>query len=147
MVDKVIRYSLDNNTADYSTAYDLYVTLLIRPVYISQQYGVTVLGAFFVCLAGLLCLQHYPSDHRHKRYSAVSRWYRFILGGILLLLSLLYIGRFYPPDSLFTGQVAPIFNYIDSAWYLPSLFLAAATAALVDLVGDCVCVCGGTRNE
>lgn len=123
--------------AGFEEVFNRYVNVLIKPVFVSQQYGVTVLGGFFICLAALLLLQHYPHHHRHRRYWAVSCWYKFGLGTVLLLLSLLNIGPFFSIDGLFDeAHSAPMYDWIFSVMYQPSLFLAAATSALLDFVSS-----------
>lgn len=123
---------------------DEYVVHLMKPVYVSMQYGITVLGGVFVCLGLLSILQHGPDTFHHLRhaphkrrshmfYHRISMFYRLGLGIVLLLLTLLDIGPFWK-DADQKTPAAPIFKLIDGTVYLPVLFLLAMSAALVDFV-------------
>lgn len=125
---------------------DEYLAALGKPLYVSVQYGPTVLGSFILCLGFLSMMQHgpaalhstHPNSH-HKRprmfYHRISMFYRIGLGTALLLLTLLDIGPFWSfKEQEQVGPVAPIYRLIDSSAYLPFLFLVTLTAALVDFV-------------
>lgn len=127
-----------------------YAAELIRPVYVSVMYGLTVLGGYLVCLAGLLVLQRKSkskaSQSERNTWSTPEMWTRLIIGTILLLLTLLDIGSFYSPSQLsdledpdhggFVTGVAPIYAVAGSIWLLPIIFLAALSVLLVDFVSQ-----------
>jgi hypothetical protein len=123
---------------------DEYNVLLMKPVYVSMQYGFTVLGGVFVCLGLLSVLQHGPAafhkthhEPHQKRsrmfYHKVSMFYRFALGIVLLLLSLLDIGPFWN-NSDQTGPAAPIYFLLNGTLFLPILFLMSLSACILDFV-------------
>lgn len=123
---------------------DEYVVTLMKPVYISMQYGISVLGGVFVCLGLLSILQHGPASFHalrhapHKKrphmfYHRISMCYRFGLGVVLLLLTLLNIGPFWK-DADQTTPASPMFHLLDGTVYLPLLFLITLSAALLDFV-------------
>lgn len=142
------------NQADEAAAghlQDEYVVTLMKPVYVSMQYGLSVLGGVFVCLGLLSILQHGPASFHHLRhaphkkrsllfYHRISMFYRFGLGIVLLLLTLLDIGPFWNNADQ-TGPAAPIFKLMDSTVYLPLLFLIALSAAILDFVSHLLLRC------
>lgn len=116
----------------------------MKPVYVSMQYGLTVMGGVFVCLGLLSILQYGPDSFHHLRhaphkrrshmfYHRISTFYRFGLGIALLFLTLLDIGPFWR-DADQTTTAAPIYQLLNNAAYLPVLFLVALSAAMLDFV-------------
>lgn len=116
----------------------------MKPVYVSMQYGFTVLGGCFVCLGLLSMLQEGPSKkhtsptpHPKKRpphfYHRISMFYRFGLGVVLLLLTLLDIGPFWKTAEQ-TDPAAPIYHLVNGTVFLPILFLVALSAGVLDFV-------------
>lgn len=123
---------------------DEYVVILMKPVYTSMQYGISVLGGVFVCLGLLSILQHGPASfhplrhapHKtrsHMFYHRISMFYRFGLGVILLFLTLLNIGPFWT-DADQTTPASPMFRLLNGTVYLPLLMLITLTAAVLDFV-------------
>jgi len=123
---------------------DEYVVRIMKPVYISMQYGISVLGGVFVCLGLLSILQHGPASFHslrhapHKKrplifYHKISMFYRFGLGIVLLLLTMLNIGPFWTDQEQET-PASPMFHLLDGTVYLPLLFLITVSAAVVDFV-------------
>lgn len=121
-----------------------YVLAIMKPLFVSMQYGLTVLGGVFVCLGLLSVLQHGPASFHtlrhapHKKrshmfYHRISMFYRLGLGIALLLLTLLDIGPFWTDTDQLT-PAAPIFHLANGPTYLPMIFLITLSAALVDFV-------------
>jgi hypothetical protein len=116
---------------------------LMKPVFVSMQYGFTVLGGAFVCLGLLSMLQHDTTRLRTRRQSKLKRsalffqrittWYRFLLGIILLSLSLLNIGPFYKTSEL-EGKAAPMYTLMNGVIFLPILFAISTSACILDFV-------------
>lgn len=123
---------------------DEYVIHLMKPVFVSMQYGLTVLGGVFMCLGLLAILQEGPDSFHHLRnkphktrpllfYHRISIFYRLALGVVLLALTLLNIGPFWT-DQEQKSPASPMFRLLNESYYLPLLFIIALTAALVDFV-------------
>lgn len=130
------------------TIFAEYADELFRPVYISMMGALTLLGGFFVVLAGLHFLQTDSTSCSRIKVLPSAVWSRLLAGCALLSLTLLDIGHFYsalPPKHVSIGtNVAPIYLLLSTNWLLPLLFIACLAVAISDFVSYAGLICRTT---